>query len=90
MICNSIEDPIVTALRLLNLWSKHQNFKKMEAENCLEQGEIQPSIRNRSELSKVEAELKKYLRIEEEFWRQKAEMKWVLERDKKTIFPLLC
>ncbi|KAH0696829.1 hypothetical protein KY289_014311 [Solanum tuberosum] len=41
--------------------------------------QIHPSADNRAALSKVEAGLKNYLRLEEEFWRQKAGMKWFKE-----------
>ncbi|KAH0696110.1 hypothetical protein KY290_013471 [Solanum tuberosum] len=34
----------------------------------------------------MEAELKKFLKIEEEFWRQKAGMKWFSDGDKNTKF----
>lgn len=37
--------------------------------------EINPNAENRAELNKVEAELKKYHHIEDEYWRQKAEIK---------------
>ncbi|KAH0721346.1 hypothetical protein KY290_006336 [Solanum tuberosum] len=39
------------------------------------QMEIHPSESNREGLRKVEAELKKFLKMEEEFWKQKAGMK---------------
>ncbi|WMV09821.1 hypothetical protein MTR67_003206 [Solanum verrucosum] len=35
--------------------------------------EIDPSIENRAELNKIEAELKKYLEVDEEYWKQKEE-----------------
>lgn len=48
--------------------------------------EINPTQINRSKLSKVEAELRKYLHIEEEYWRQKAGMKWFRDGDRNTKF----
>lgn len=48
--------------------------------------EILPSADNRAELCRLEAELKKYLKIEEEFWKQKAGMKWFVEGDMNTKF----
>ncbi|KAH0693550.1 hypothetical protein KY285_020647 [Solanum tuberosum] len=48
--------------------------------------EINPTAENRSELNKAEAELKKYLYIEEEFWKQKAGMKWFKDGDMNTKF----
>ncbi|XP_015077714.1 uncharacterized protein LOC107021542 [Solanum pennellii] len=41
---------------------------------------------NRCDLSKAEAELRKYLNIQEEFWRQKAGMRWFKDGDRNTIF----
>ncbi|WMV51732.1 hypothetical protein MTR67_045117 [Solanum verrucosum] len=43
------------------------------------QFELLPSLENRAELFKAEAELKKFLKLEEGFWRQKAGMKWIGE-----------
>lgn len=40
------------------------------------QFEIMPTLWNRAELSKVEADLKRYLRLEDDFQKQKAEIKW--------------
>lgn len=44
----------------------------------------QPSHNNREGLNKVEATLRRFLAIEEEYRRQKAGMKWFKERDKNT------
>jgi len=55
------------------------NFKVKEA-----QLEINPSAGNREELSKAEADLKKYLHMEEEYWKQKAGMRWFQDGDKNT------
>ncbi|KAH0666246.1 hypothetical protein KY285_027452 [Solanum tuberosum] len=51
--------------------------------------EISPTIENRSSLNKAEAELKRYLHIEEEYWKQKAGMKWFIDGDKNTKFFML-
>ncbi|XP_049413166.1 uncharacterized protein LOC125876094 [Solanum stenotomum] len=48
--------------------------------------EIQHSATNRAELSKEEAKLKKFLKLEEDFWRQKAGMKWCMDGDRNTNF----
>ncbi|KAH0679808.1 hypothetical protein KY284_020893 [Solanum tuberosum] len=48
--------------------------------------EISPTQANRSDLSKDEAKLKKYLNIQEEFWRQKAGMRWFKDGDRNTKF----
>lgn len=45
-----------------------------------------PSAKNRVKLYKVEAELKRWLKIEEEFWKHKFEMRWLVEEDKKFNF----
>ena len=50
---------------------------------------IQPHASNQEELSKVEAELKKYLQVEEDFCSLKARIKWFYDVDKTTIFFLL-
>ncbi|KAG5616263.1 hypothetical protein H5410_016087 [Solanum commersonii] len=47
---------------------------------------IQPTANNRAELNKLEAELKNFLKHEEEFWKQKAGMKWFKEGDANTKF----
>jgi len=48
--------------------------------------EISPTVENRSSLSKAEAELKRYLHIEEEYRKHKASMKWFMDGDKNTKF----
>uniref|UniRef100_A0A0V0IHV1 Putative ovule protein n=1 Tax=Solanum chacoense TaxID=4108 RepID=A0A0V0IHV1_SOLCH len=48
--------------------------------------EMSPTEANRATLSKANAELKRYLKIEEEYWRQKAGMKWFQDGDRNTKF----
>ncbi|WMV24107.1 hypothetical protein MTR67_017492 [Solanum verrucosum] len=48
--------------------------------------EIRPTQDNRCALSQTEAELRKYLHIEEEYWKQKAGMKWFKDGDRNTKF----
>lgn len=48
--------------------------------------EIRQSVQNRVELYKAQADLKRYLKIEEEFWKQKAGMKWFQDGDRNTKF----
>lgn len=53
--------------------------------------EIDLSPDNRAQPSKAEAELKRYLKIEEELWMQKAGMRWFSQVDKNTkMFSFLC
>lgn len=44
------------------------------------------TIENRIILQKAQAELKKYLRIKEQYWKQKADMTWFSEGDRNTKF----
>lgn len=46
--------------------------------------EIDLPVKNRMELSKVETNLRRYLIMEEEFWKQKAGMKWFTQGDRST------
>ncbi|XP_075080303.1 uncharacterized protein LOC142165823 [Nicotiana tabacum] len=46
--------------------------------------EIYPTQMNRERLQKVQAEMIKYLALEEEFWRQKARMTWFKDGDRNT------
>ncbi|XP_075109126.1 uncharacterized protein LOC142180920 [Nicotiana tabacum] len=48
------------------------------------QFEINPTIQNRERLQKVQAELVKYLALEEKFWKQKARMQWFNDGDRNT------
>ncbi|XP_075111230.1 uncharacterized protein LOC142181699 [Nicotiana tabacum] len=46
----------------------------------------EPTIENRIVLQKAQSELKKYLSIEEQYWKQKAGMTWFAEGDRNTSF----
>ncbi|KAG5599867.1 hypothetical protein H5410_031237 [Solanum commersonii] len=48
--------------------------------------EESPTLHNKEELHKDQAELCKYLHLEEEYWRQKSGLKWFQEREKNTKF----
>lgn len=75
-------------------WSKEtfgdifQKIKSLEEEIRLKeiQLEIHPSKQNTEELSKAEAELKKFRYMEEEFLKQKAGMRWFKDGDRNTRF----
>ncbi|XP_070045254.1 uncharacterized protein LOC142163874 [Nicotiana tabacum] len=46
----------------------------------------EPTVENRIVLEKAQAELKRYLSIEEQYWKQKAGMTWFAEGDRNTRF----
>lgn len=48
--------------------------------------EEDPSIVNRIVLQKAQAELKRYLSLEEQYWKQKAGFTWYTEGDRNTSF----
>ncbi|XP_049389010.1 uncharacterized protein LOC125853369 [Solanum stenotomum] len=48
--------------------------------------EMAPTKSNRVELHKAEADIKRYKHIEEEYWKQKAEMQWFKDGDRNTKF----
>ncbi|XP_019242530.1 PREDICTED: uncharacterized protein LOC109222657, partial [Nicotiana attenuata] len=50
------------------------------------QFELNPTVMNRQRLQCVQAEMIKYLALEEDFWRQKSGMTWFKEGDRNTKF----
>ncbi|KAH0700803.1 hypothetical protein KY290_015692 [Solanum tuberosum] len=71
------------------------DFKKLVEESwkiqdVIKENEVQfelaPTETNRVELSRVNAELKKLLRIEEDFWKEKAGLRWFKDGDRNTKF----
>ncbi|XP_070041383.1 uncharacterized protein [Nicotiana tomentosiformis] len=48
--------------------------------------EEERAIENRIVLQKIQAKLKKYLSLEEQYWKQKARMTWFAEGDRNTNF----
>ncbi|XP_015158226.1 uncharacterized protein [Solanum tuberosum] len=74
VICDTAEEPV-------QISTVEDVIKVKET-----QLEIFPTVQNRAELSRMEAELRKYLRIEEEYWKQKAGMKWFVDGDRNTKF----
>ncbi|XP_075085049.1 uncharacterized protein LOC142168286 [Nicotiana tabacum] len=48
--------------------------------------EEEPTTENRIVLQKAQSELKKYLNIEEQYWKQKTGMNWFAEGDRNTSF----
>ncbi|KAH0692608.1 hypothetical protein KY285_019705 [Solanum tuberosum] len=79
---------------VLTQWSKAtfgNIFQKIDTlEDVIKEKEIQlemaPTEANRAEMSKANAELKRYRKIEEDFWKQKAGMRWFKEGDSNTKF----
>ncbi|XP_055814140.1 uncharacterized protein LOC129883523 [Solanum dulcamara] len=76
----------------LTQWSKaifgniFQEIKALEEIIKVKETQFQniPTPTNRQELHKVQAELNKYLHLEEEFWKQKAGMQWFQDGDRNT------
>lgn len=74
------------------MWNKNEFGNTFTQKATLEdiirikeaQLEVDPSPKNRPELSKIEAELKKFIKLEEEFWKQKSSMMWFAQGDKNT------
>ena len=50
------------------------------------QSEEEPTIESRIVHQKAQSELKKYLIIEEQYWKQKDRMTWFAEGDRNTSF----
>jgi len=48
--------------------------------------EVEPIVENRIVLQKAQSELKRYLSIEEQYWKQKVGMSWFAEGDRNTRF----
>nr|XP_016450038.1 PREDICTED: uncharacterized protein LOC107774897 [Nicotiana tabacum] len=48
--------------------------------------EEEPTVENRIVLQKAQSELKRYLSIDEQYWKQKASMFWFAEGDRNTRF----
>ncbi|XP_042029881.1 uncharacterized protein LOC121776779 [Salvia splendens] len=66
----------------------HANLKACEENIAVAQSEFEeePSARNRMEINKQIAEYVLLLKMEEDFWRQKAALRWLEEGDKNTRF----
>ncbi|XP_075077128.1 uncharacterized protein LOC142163876 [Nicotiana tabacum] len=80
----------VKPFKFLKLWTKHDTFKQVLAirEDIVRVKEMlfeeEPTIQNRIVLQQEQAELKKYLSIEEQYWKQKAGIRRFAEDDKNT------
>ena len=71
---------------LFKYFSKDWNFGSCDKKNKEIQMEIVPTKANRAELSKSNADLKRFMKIKEEFLKQKAGMRWFNDGDKNTKF----
>ncbi|XP_019257605.1 PREDICTED: uncharacterized protein LOC109235806 [Nicotiana attenuata] len=80
--------------KALSIWSRatygdiFQKIASLEEVVLVHEAEFErnPSYQNRERLQKVQAELIKYLALEEEFWKQKAGMTWFQDGDRNTKF----
>ncbi|XP_075083474.1 uncharacterized protein LOC142167215 [Nicotiana tabacum] len=80
--------------RALSVWNKatygdiFQKIARLEELVLIHEAqfELQPTLLNRERLHKVQAELIRYLAIEEEFWRQKSGMAWFKDGNRNTKF----
>ncbi|XP_042038358.1 uncharacterized protein LOC121784259 [Salvia splendens] len=66
----------------------HTNLKACEENIAVAQSKFEedPSARNRMEINKQIAEYVLLLKMEEDFWRQRAALRWLEEGDKNTRF----
>lgn len=82
--------------KALSLWSKSTYGDIFQIIAILEgvvviygsQFELNPTQQNRERLQNIQAELIKYLAVEELFWQQKSGMKWFQDGDRNTKFFL--
>ncbi|XP_019242574.1 PREDICTED: uncharacterized protein LOC109222709 [Nicotiana attenuata] len=80
--------------RALSGWSKStygdifQKIASLEEVVLVHEDEFErnPTVQSRQRLQKVQADLIKYLALEEEFWKQKAGMNWFQDGDRNTKF----
>ncbi|XP_070032139.1 uncharacterized protein [Nicotiana tomentosiformis] len=92
MTCGAESMQFVKPFKFLNFWIKHDTFLDVLAirEDIVRVKEIlfeeDPTIENRIVLQKAQAELKKYLSFEEQFWKQKEGMTWFDEDDRNIRF----
>nr|XP_016516053.1 PREDICTED: uncharacterized protein LOC107832701 [Nicotiana tabacum] len=87
MTCGEQTTNFVKTFRFLNFWTKHATFMDVDIVMVKEMFfEEEPKTENRIVLQKAQSDLKKYLSIEEQYWKQKAGMTWFAEGDRNTIF----
>ncbi|XP_019257655.1 PREDICTED: uncharacterized protein LOC109235859 [Nicotiana attenuata] len=98
MSCGQEAMKFVKPFKFLNFWAKHETFLDVVRQNWMLAiredvvrikemlFEEDPTIENRIVLQQAQAELKKYLSIEEQYWNQKAGMTWFEEGDRNARF----
>nr|XP_009765405.1 PREDICTED: uncharacterized protein LOC104216959 [Nicotiana sylvestris] len=80
--------------KALSIWSRatygdiFQKITSLEEVVIVHEAQFErfPTYQNRERLQKVQAELIRYLALEEEFWRQKSGMAWFQDGDRNTKF----
>ncbi|XP_019241599.1 PREDICTED: uncharacterized protein LOC109221581 [Nicotiana attenuata] len=80
--------------KALSAWSRNtygdifQKIASLEEVVIVHEAEFErsPTLQSRQRLQKVQADLIRYLTIEEEFWKQKAGMNWFQDGDRNTKF----
>lgn len=80
--------------KALRSWSKetHSNIftQKETLEDIINANEVALeiglSLKNRTELKKIEADLRRFVKLGEEFWKQKAGIRWFNQGDRNTKF----
>ncbi|XP_059288934.1 uncharacterized protein LOC132042405 [Lycium ferocissimum] len=76
--------PIKQPFKFLNFWEIETLEDVIKVHEV--QFELQPTLHNRERLQRVQADLNRYLHLEEEFWKQKAGMQWFNDGDRNTRF----
>ncbi|XP_019248490.1 PREDICTED: uncharacterized protein LOC109227751 [Nicotiana attenuata] len=90
--CDIEAAPVKKPFRFLNFWVKRESFKNMIASMeevvMVHEAEFEdnPTKMNRERLQRVQAELIKFLALEEKNWKQKAWMTWFKDGDRNTKF----
>ncbi|XP_059291115.1 uncharacterized protein LOC132044631, partial [Lycium ferocissimum] len=96
--CNDQTQHFIRPFKFLKFWTEDEDYKELSIREDIVKVKEQlfedmPSEGNRMILQRAQAELKRYLHYEEEFWRQKEENKMLsavptLEEVKKAVFEL--
>ncbi|XP_070048553.1 uncharacterized protein [Nicotiana tomentosiformis] len=84
MTCGVQTTKFVKSFRFLNFWTKHATFMDVVRQNWEADFIGDPFMMFKIVLQKAQSELKKYLNIEEQYWKQKSGMNWFAEGDRNT------